>query len=183
MHDNINQLLATTKLYLSLAGKNDEQLRRVLDFPVELIDNTIREIRMLTRKIVTSTQNVNLKELVCSLLACMYKNTLIKTHFDYTGLDDLNDDELKLNIYRIIQEQTNNITKHACAANVNISIHVFEQYVTVEIKDDGAGFDITTKKEGIGIINITNRVQSFNGEIDITSGHGKGCTLKIKIPC
>jgi signal transduction histidine kinase len=48
--------------------------------------------------------------------------------------------------------------------------------------DNGKGFDPSVKRKGIGISNIINRIESYNGEVIIESSPGKGCKLEIRIP-
>jgi signal transduction histidine kinase len=92
------------------------------------------------------------------------------------------EDELKLNIYRIIQEQINNILKHAEASEVTIMINGTPEQIHVSIADNGKGFDIAQPRMGIGITNMINRVDSFNGEVVIESSIGKGCRVDVNIP-
>ena len=182
LHDNINQMLAGTKLYLSVAGTNNAELKAALEYPLYLIDETMTEIRLLTRRSVTPKHNVNLNELLQTLIDTMFKNALVKTNFVYNVADNLLDDEIKLNIYRIVQEQASNIIKHAGAVHVGISVNACNNIIDIAVTDDGKGFDVNKKREGIGISNIINRVESFNGEVVIESSDGKGCKLLIKIP-
>ena len=182
LHDNVNQILAGTKLYLGMAGKNDKKVKDLVKYPLELIDTSINEIRLLTSKNVTPVRNINLKKLIQALIDNLNKNTTIKTIFNYNITNEIIDDELKLNIYRIVQEQINNIVKHAAAINANISIEAVENVIRVLVTDDGKGFDINNKREGIGITNMLNRVESFNGKIDIESSPGNGCKIRIEIP-
>ncbi|WP_462250033.1 PAS domain S-box protein [Ferruginibacter sp.] len=182
LHDNINQMLAGTKLYLSAAGNNNKELKELVQYPIRLIEDTMKEIRLLTSKVVTPIQNIDLKELVQSLLEALDKTTVIKTLFTYNVINNFRDDDLKLNIYRIIQEQTNNIIKHAEAGNIEILIEVDNHIINIAVTDDGNGFDVCKKREGIGISNIINRVESFNGKAVLKSSKGKGCVLQIKIP-
>lgn len=182
LHDNINQMLAGTKLYLSVVGNGNTQLKEAIKYPIQLIDDTMNEIRLLTKRSTTPKQNINLKELIHSLLEALDKNTGIKTSFDYNVASDFNDDDLKLNIYRILQEQTNNIMKHAEAVNVSITLETKSNVIYVEVKDDGKGFKVNKKSEGIGLANIVNRAESFNGKVLIQSAPGKGCKLELTIP-
>jgi signal transduction histidine kinase len=91
-------------------------------------------------------------------------------------------DDLKLNIYRIVQEQLHNISKHAEAKKVNISIGTEGKNISICIEDDGKGFDTTFKKPGIGIRNMINRVETFNGNVKIVSDLGRGSKIDIVIP-
>ena len=85
----------------------------------------------------------------------------------------------KLVIYRIIQEQLNNILKHAEASEVEISLKNENEQVELTIKDNGVGFDSTAKKTGIGLKNIQNRAQIYDGNVEIISSPGNGCTMKV----
>ena len=182
LHDNINQILASTKLYLSMAGRQDARVNNLIKYPIKLIDSTISEIRLLSSKNVTPAKNINLKELIQLLVENLNINTRIKTIFDYKITNEIDDDELKINIYRIVQEQIHNVLKHAAALHANISIEMIENVICIMLADDGKGFNTNKRKEGIGITNMTNRVESFNGKIDIQSSPGKGCKIKIEIP-
>jgi two-component system, NarL family, sensor histidine kinase UhpB len=182
LHDNVNQILAGTKLYLSMAGKGNEKVKKLIRYPIELIDSSIKEIRLLSSKQVTPLKDINLKELIHSLLDDLTKNTIIKTTFIYNVINEAIDDDLKLNIYRIIQEQVNNIIKHAASKNVNVSVQASSKAINIIVTDDGKGFNAGKKRKGIGISNMINRIESFNGEVAIKSSPGKGCAVQIKIP-
>jgi PAS domain S-box-containing protein len=182
LHDNVNQILAGTKLYLTMAAKRDERIKDLITYPLELINNSIREIRSLTTKYVTTLRNINLKELVDMLIDVLNQNTSINTVFKYHIENEISDDELKLNIYRIIQEEVNNILKHANPSSVLISLKAGVNMIYLTTIDNGTGFILKKKKDGIGISNIINRVESFNGKIEIASSPGNGCCIEIEIP-
>jgi len=88
-------------------------------------------------------------------------------------------------IYRIIQELMNNAIKHANAKNVLVQVHQSEQerLLAVTVEDDGNGFDASLLKEsdGMGWLNIQNRVEFLKGRIDVQSGPGKGTSVMIEI--
>jgi PAS domain S-box-containing protein len=182
LHDNINQILASSKLFLSSAGDGNEALQELIKYPIKLIDTSIHEIRLLSSRHVTPLKNVDLRELVQSLLDGLRANTLIDTAFKYDVAKRELTDDLKLNIYRIIQEQINNIVKHASPAKVDISVQAEANALHIEMKDDGRGFDVKKKRNGIGLSNMMNRIESFNGQMVIKSALGKGCSVQIDIP-
>jgi two-component system, NarL family, sensor histidine kinase UhpB len=182
LHDNINQILAGTKLYLSIAGNKNEELKDLIKYPMELIDSSIDEIRVLCHKMVSPLKNVGLEKLIGDVIKKIEETTTIKTEFIYTLPKRILSDDLKLNIYRIIQELVNNIVKYAGAENVKIIMQSDDKVIDITVTDDGAGFDMDKKRKGIGISNMINRVGSFNGEIKIESAAGKGCKTSISIP-
>jgi two-component system sensor histidine kinase UhpB len=181
LHDNVNQILAATKIFLGRAAKDDAS-KAIIKYPIELIDNSIEEIRLLSGRNVTPLKDVNLIELIKTLIEKMKIGTNINVVFACDIPDNDLDDDLKLNIYRIIQEQINNIIKYAAAENVNILVNADAENIFVTTTDDGKGFDTHTKRTGIGLTNMINRIESYNGHIDIESSPGHGCKIQLIIP-
>lgn len=182
LHDNVNQILAGTILYLNMAGKKDDQIADLIKYPIQLLNNSISEIRALSSRNATPLRNINLKKLVEVLIDDLSKNTSIKAILYYKMPDEFIDDELKLNLYRIIQEEVNNIIKHAAATLIHISLEARPNVIYLSTTDNGQGFNLYNKKDGIGLSNIINRVESFNGKIDIVSSTGNGCAITVEIP-
>jgi len=73
------------------------------------------------------------------------------------------------------------LPKHTKAKNVIVSIDADSNNIFVLVSDDGKGFDTAAKKNGIGISNKINRVESFNGTSKIESSSGNGCTIWITL--
>ena len=92
------------------------------------------------------------------------------------------DQNLKITLYRIVQEQLNNIIKHADAADVHVSISSDNRHLNLKIEDNGKGFDTHESRRGIGINNIISRAELFNGKVAIKTAPGKGCYLNINVP-
>jgi len=168
--------LSTAKL--TAAGK-----KGFVDKSIRLIDASIFEIRLLSKKHVTPLRGFDLREQILSLVRIMEEGIGFKINLDYqlTEQSEISDD-IKLNIYRIIQEQLNNVYKHASASRVNIKMHSAQGQIYVSIHDNGIGFELGIKKNGVGIVNIVNRVESFNGKVDFETQPGVGCRLDIRIP-
>ena len=182
LHDNVNQLLAGAKLYLSIAGKKNDVVKEALQYPMELVDNAIDEIRNLTAKYVTPLKDLDLEQMVQSLVEKIKQTTQIKTSLSYDVAYDNIQPDLKINIYRIIQELTNNIIKHSDCKKAEITLRSENENILITVKDNGKGFSLNDKKEGIGLSNIYNRVDTFNGKLKIKSEPEKGCTTKIIMP-
>lgn len=180
LHDNVNQILAGTKMFLSSAGK-DERLRPLIQYPLELIDKCMNEIRALSRKHVTPLKDINLQQLVANMLDDLQRNTPLTTEFIYHVDHDVEDD-LKLNLYRIVQEQVNNVVKHAEASHITVMIEGQGKEMRVLVADNGKGFDVKQQRRGIGISNMINRVDLFNGDVVIESAPGEGTRVRITIP-
>lgn len=92
------------------------------------------------------------------------------------------DEKIKINIYRVFQELLHNIIKHSKAKVVKLLINLKENFLIIEVKDDGIGFENENKINGIGILNVKSRVQKIDGDFKLSSEHGKGTKVCIKIP-
>jgi signal transduction histidine kinase len=94
------------------------------------------------------------------------------------------DEKKKLMLFRIIQEQVNNVLKHAGATGLLIGLAVDPRAIDLTIQDNGKGFEPekVKMKKGVGLSNIVSRVELFNGTINIITAPGKGCTLNINVP-
>ena len=182
LHDNISQILASTKMFLSSAAKKNESIRDIIKYPIELINSSIDEIRLLSHKQVTPLKNINLQEMLQNLVSALDKNSSLNVSFSYTVKGSLLSDELKLNIYRIVQEQINNIIKHAQAGNVTIEVKTEGDNISIHVTDDGKGFKLSEKRKGIGISNMMNRIESYNGKMQIKTSPGNGTKIKVTIP-
>ena len=182
LHDNVNQILVSARLLLEYASEEAGQAQDMVRKAMNLVDKSISEIRQLSSRQVTPTRNVNLEELLSSLIDSARSRPTIETAIQFEIDEFILNDELKLNIYRIVQELVNNIIKHADATKIGLDVSTEGKMVHVSIEDNGKGFNLNARRTGIGISNLRNRVESFNGEIDILSGPGKGCRVDISIP-
>ena len=90
--------------------------------------------------------------------------------------------EIKINIYRIIQEALINIAKHANSSEVIISFKGLNNSLLLDIFDNGVGFNINKKSTGIGIKNMKSRVKDVKGKFGLDSKIEKGTSITINIP-
>lgn len=184
LHDNVNQLLTTTKLYLELAKSNGEMREDLINRSAANISEIIQEIRQLSRSLVPySITDLGMVAAVNDLIETLQLVNVIDIRFEYAGeLEETLSPSLKVTLFRIIQEQLNNIIKHAYANSVFIQLQNRGSFVNLVVKDDGAGFEMKTVKRGIGISNILSRANMFDGKAAIISKPGKGCKLSVQIP-
>jgi signal transduction histidine kinase len=89
---------------------------------------------------------------------------------------------MQLNIFRMVQEQVNNILKHSGATRAVIKLLKLNNEIILSIADNGKGCDIKGKKNGVGIRNILSRVELFKGTLRIESKPGEGYQLYVTLP-
>ena len=185
LHDNINQHLTTTRLYMEIAReKASGEVLDMINNSHKTLVGIINEIRLLSQSLVPPTLgDLGLVESIqelCDSLKRAHKFT-IDFFFRYFSEEQL-PDNLKLMLFRIIQEQVNNIVRHAQAGSIQIKLQSDAENIILTIADNGKGFDPANNIKGQGFKNISNRAGLFNGKADIESAPGKGCTLSVIIP-
>ncbi|PWT74904.1 MAG: hypothetical protein C5B59_10075 [Bacteroidetes bacterium] len=188
LHDNVNQILSTGKLYLELAKTNERERMNLIDSCSDNIIQAINEIRKISRELVpASIEDLGLQESIHDLVEHINVSKKINVEFySINWSDDVIGNGQKLTLFRIIQEQVNNVLKHAQARNLIIELEMdeFENCIRLNISDDGVGFDpekIKSKKS-LGFSNIISRTDLFDGEISIVAAPEKGCKLNVQIP-
>ncbi|HEY5367705.1 MAG TPA: response regulator [Hanamia sp.] len=182
LHDNINQILAASRMYIGMAKTNKGNTGELMEESLKLVDNAMEEIRKLSKTLVApSLSELGLIETLEKLLVGINTTGYTNVQLDYKKHRDI-DKKMELMIYRIVQEQLNNIMKYAKAKEVDIQIRMIGNRLFLSIADNGIGFDPATKTNGIGLKNIKSRVEFYSGDLKILSSPGKGCTLKVEVP-
>ena len=184
LHDNINQILSTTKLYIDMAITEKEIREELLQKTYTNITAAIEEIRMLSRSLVPpSLGDIGLTEAITELVEDLNLTQKLQFKLRSADLEKYHiPDNIKLMVYRIVQEQLNNIIKHSKATKAEIKLAVSKKNLNITVRDNGVGFEVNKKTKGIGLNNIASRAELHNGKIDIISFPGKGCNLKVSIP-
>jgi PAS domain S-box-containing protein len=179
LHDNINQILGATKLYIDMAKKDNPNRNSYLATSSEYTLIAIEEIRKLSKTLITPLINENglvnsVKDIAEDIMLVLPINIIITTDdFDESALGN----KFKLDIFRIVQEQINNTLKHAQAEKILIAFKENDGQLLVSVIDDGIGFDTTKKKSGVGFTNIRSRAELYNGIMQLASEVGKGTQL------
>lgn len=88
----------------------------------------------------------------------------------------------KINLYRILQESLQNINKYAQAKNIHVEFKTDGNLLTLKVTDDGVGFEVDTKKRGIGLQNMLSRTSESEGSFEVQSKKGKGTTINVSVP-
>ena len=187
LHDGIMNKLASTRLNLFvLTKRNDEETIKKCIGHINEIQNIEKEVRVIAHELSNDTfsEKGNFKTILNELLT--EQNELYKANCVYEIDKDINwenlDIEIKMHMYRILQEALNNCNKYANAENIYVNIDKQEKIVTLQITDDGDGFNTNKAKKGIGMKNMLQRTEAIHGEFKITSEIGKGTTIFIKLP-
>ncbi len=184
LHDNVNQILTTVKLYLEIALKGGGEREELIERSIAHVMQCINEIRCLSHSL--SAPTLGTKSLVDSfnaLIENVSKSARLAITADFTAYNQTINKEQSLALYRIAQEQLNNIVKHANATSVELALVQKNGETILTITDNGQGFDVNAQRKGVGLNNIASRIKAFQGQYFIDSKIGKGCKLVVSLPC
>ncbi|MDR1381995.1 MAG: PAS domain-containing sensor histidine kinase [Tannerella sp.] len=186
IHDNIGQMLTALKMRFEFLPQNREYAE---------IKNIIASIVNETRKVCTELQpsvliDFGLKAAINDLLKTIRSSTNIHVHLEDSMEDHILPKNKEIAVYRIIQEATNNIIKHARAGNMRIKLESDAENICTHIEDDGKGFDMDmdklykkdTYKKTYGLISMKERAEFLNADFEIKSRKGKGTVIRLTIP-
>jgi len=182
LHDNVNQLLATSRLYLAMAkDPRDRHVASYIHEADKVIDEAVTEIRNLSHSLISPfLENYGLVEALDHLMQTTASTSHLAIRKDIRGIDEhAIPEKFKVAIYRIVQEQVNNILKYAKATTIHLRLIRDTEKIILSVKDDGIGFDTSLKPSGIGLLNIRTRASLFNGKVNIYSSPGNGCELIV----
>lgn len=186
IHDEQGSLLTALKLDLSLLRRQmpdaPPDISGRLDSMQQLIDETVRVMREIASQLRPAALNLGLLPSLEWLASDFQKRTGIRCRLE-TACEVQLDDIRATALFRIVQESMTNITRHATASQVSISLENSESKLQVKIIDDGSGFDPAhIGKNSFGIRGIRERLELLGGELNIDSAPGLGTALHIAIP-
>jgi signal transduction histidine kinase len=187
LHDNILNRLASTRLNLfAISRRQDEETIKKAIEHIDSIREIEQEIRTFSHELHRESEinKSNFRNILEELLKNQKEIYPAECNCDIFFDDAMNNmsPEIKMNVYRIIQEAFNNINKYANANKIGLALDVEKGFLHLEINDNGVGFNVKKVKNGIGLKNMKNRAEAMKGEISIVSERDKGTTIKLKIP-
>jgi PAS domain S-box-containing protein len=194
LHDSLGQQLSAIKFYLatlkSIYGFEDTKAADILTKSNDALDRVLSELRNICFNLMPGTlQSFGLKHALFELCKKIEFDSLLE--FDIQIDPAINDLEkpLEIAIFRIVQEFINNSIRHGHAKKVTIRMKMLPsedggEKLFTTLQDDGDGFAVKkiSKYEGMGLKNVKSRVESYNGEIKITSVLDKGTRYEVTIP-
>lgn len=185
LHDGVLGRLFGTRLSLDSLnmGTSADAINTRSQYIIELktIEDDIRKVsHELNTDFVSGSGFIDIIKSMIENQTKAYGFNYELNHDDTINWEEASN-KTKIHIYRIIQESLQNIYKHANATLVKISFQMKNNVFCLTINDNGEGFDVNKAKKGIGIKNITSRVNEIKGDLTINSEMNKGTTLTIEV--
>lgn len=183
LHDNFSQRMALLSMATSSLAKSSTDPKVAQQIHAD-IQHLAQDMQALSRSLHPAIlEDLGLAAALNSECRRISKITNIHIQTLFAQIPRLNKN-LATNLYRILQEALNNISKHAKAADVLVELQIQDNDLLFQIRDDGIGCDLTKQnsKGSIGLISMKERIQQFDGELTLASAPDAGFLIHIIIP-
>lgn len=177
LHDGLASDLTGIKMVLS---------QTTPDLPDGVL-NALSRVHEQTRRISHNLSPLNLEKLglVSALRNFTQENSTEQTkiHF-YASKDhvDIKPIQHATLIYRVCQELIQNALKHAECSVIDVQLIISEEELTINIEDNGCGFDVASKADSFGLMNVRKQVELLKGELSIDSRPQNGTVVFLSLP-
>jgi two-component system NarL family sensor kinase len=206
LHDDIGGSIAAIRLNMlhtleEITNAYEERIRlgkSTFEIPISKLEQLVHSRTLEISKLAAVNQNIrklshalgpvtfqgqSFRSLVEDRIGGMFpRDYKITIHcFPEDELNEI-EENLKFNIYRILQTLSTNIVKHANSTQANIQVIGHKDHLNIIVEDNGIGFNIEKETTGIGLQLANKRLLLFNGKIEINSNKRTGTTIIIDIP-
>lgn len=184
LHDGLGPLLSSVKMGMSaLSGLECSKSERII------LDNADHNIGMAIKSLREISNNLSphiLESFGLSRAVESFVNRLVPMvscgiSFSSNIKQFRFDKQQEVILYRVACELINNAVKHADATQVKLELHLDQNILTLLYNDDGCGFDPTAESRGMGLSNISSRINSIRGEMELDTVVGRGTHITIKV--
>lgn len=192
LHDEFGQILTAIGVMLGRAGQKGlekdsafvqdvQQVKKIVEDTLQ----TVRDKSQILRPAILD--DFGLEQTLEWFVEQFSRQTGIQVHFQREMLDGFFPGEDAIHLYRIVQEALNNVARHSKAQEAWVILKEAPGELTLEIKDQGAGFDLTSEMnriagEGLGMMGMQERAQHLNGSITISSAPHQGTVVRVRLP-
>ncbi len=184
LHDSLGQKLIVIKnkvfRFTKTSSPGFQQNPEAL---ADSVADAIQEVRSISYGLRPyQIDLLGLTQSIKSLVSETFDAANIQYTFAVDDVDSINNQEMQINIYRIIQECVNNIVKHANATATSIQIEIIQHNLAIVITDNGSGFAIEKVQNGFGLKGIKERLHILSGTIKFNQAEPTGAIITIHIP-
>ena len=188
LHDGLGQYISAIgfglfQLQQLTTDNNVVERTRILKELKTMVNKAGAELKSIAYNL--SSQNLEQYGLVaatrdyCSEMGHMFSITV---RFKALNMRNRLNPEIEITLYRLVQELLNNIVKHAHCSVADIRLVKDSNSVLLSVADNGKGFKWSKKNKGLGLLNLKNRLNPFNGSVQVISENNQGTTILVSIP-
>ncbi|MEM7797241.1 MAG: sensor histidine kinase [Cyanobacteria bacterium P01_C01_bin.118] len=182
IHDSLGHTLTSLDVQLELAQqlykRSSEKLQPVIDTAKLLASQSVQEVRRAVATMREETFDLNkaLPQLIDSFTS--KPDLTVRSKIDLPQLPLQTNHQL----YCVVKEGLENIRKHSQAQVIQLQGYASADWVTLELEDDGIGFDLTNPTQGFGLRGMQERVHLMGGDMRLESAPGQGTRIQIEVP-
>lgn len=186
LHDGVSPILSAIKLYIQtfLNADNVDTRNELSQKIINTINEAVQSVSDISNRLSPHIlQNFGLSTAINSFIEKIMDTTDIKFSF-FSGINGKIDENIEINLYRIVIELINNTLKYANAKNIKIRIEQ-NKNIILSFEHNGVGFNVEKmmkQSKGMGLKNLFSRIDFLNGKIDIINHQDKGLKIKFVIP-
>ncbi|MGL6283461.1 MAG: sensor histidine kinase [Microcoleaceae cyanobacterium] len=186
IHDSLGHYLTVLNINLEAAwkllGREPEEAKNFLAEAKQQGSQALKEVRQSVSALRQNPlQNANLNESINLLIAEFYKTTNILPR-QKINISPYLSNEVKIAVYRVIQESLTNIYKYANATDIEILVYQEIDSLYLKIVDNGNGFNLAENTTGFGLQSMQERILALGGTLQIVTEPQQGCKILVKIP-
>ena len=183
LHDGVGQTLAATRLNLlrigeELGGKECQAWERSL----QLLEKASGDVRTISHTLGSSTlRELGLEAALREMIGDMNGGGELAVTLQTDNLEEDLPEYISLGLFRVAQELISNIIRHAKATEATLQLMRREEMIVLMAEDNGVGFDLKSRREGMGRRNIETRIRAMNGTVLFDSRPGYGTTVTVEV--
>lgn len=185
LHDGLGPLLSSAKMSLSALAKDaTEENRELFNNTIGVIDEAVRTVREVSNNLSPHI----LKDFGVAKAVRSFLNKIpqspdgVTIEFKTNLTNQRFDNDVEVILYRVVCELVNNSVRHSRCSHIEVSLRLSGSRLTLRYFDNGVGFDVKQAEErGMGLSNISSRIDSLKGSINISSNPGEGMSAVIVI--
>ncbi len=187
IHDELGQLLTGLKMDMSWLKKKiaekQPELTEKMNETIGLLDESVKTIRKISSELRPGIlDDLGIMDALLWLCKDFEKRTEIKCSIHNLAGNIECSDGTKVVLFRIFQETLTNVMRHAAATTVEAEISADKTTLTMQITDNGIGFDVTRNTKTLGLLGMKERIANINGQLYISSAVGRGTSITIIVP-
>lgn len=188
VHDELGQLLTALRMDISLVriqfANHIPLLMPKIKGMLTLVDKAIQGARDVTRNLHPPALDMGIVPATIWLQDELASRSNIKCTLHVIKEPPLIEDALTLTLFRILQESTTNIMRHAAASCMAITIDCNPELIFLRVSDNGTGFDesLLPSNKSFGLMGMKERALAVSGKVEINSQPGLGTVVSVQIP-
>ncbi len=185
LHDNLNTKIAALRWRLEAldTSKYPEADQKIHVSLLQMLEDVYADIRLISHNLLPpELETHGISVALQKLTEKLNLNTKTQFHLVTNDFKQRLDPKIEYQLYSIALELVNNVLKHAQAQQVWMSLSKNEDNITLTVSDDGVGFRQKQSPEGVGLRNISSRVESLQGKWQVESKFDAGTKITVEVP-